>query len=169
MSSWQDDPDIAEQIRIRSVRMGILRSAIIWTPFFLLSLGAFLFFFFDQVTGGDRGSWFLLVVLAIFSLLFGTQSIQSLVDLFGEPRTMEGEVTRRWARNDSFVLRTHYVRIEKTILRGDRALLDPIKVGDRVTATFYPHSAVLISIAKLPEPEAGDSETRPTPDYRISR
>ena len=44
----------------------------------------------------------------------------------------EGEVTRRWTRRDSLVLASHYVRVDKTILRGTLDLLLDVKVGDRV-------------------------------------
>lgn len=150
--NWQDDPEIQKRLKERSIRMGLLRGALFWSPFFIASFGAFLFFLYDQVTGGDRGTWFLLVVLAIFSLLFGSQCLQAWFDLFGEPRHIRGEVTRRWTRNDSLVMKTHYVRIGKTILRGDAMMLADIKNGHEVEAQYYPHSGVLVSIERVPEP-----------------
>ena len=157
--NWNDDPEIQAKLREHSVRMGILRSAIIWSPFFIASFGGLVFFFIDQVTGGERGTWFLIVVLSIFSLLFGSQCLQSWFDLFGKPRTITGEVTRRWTRRDSIVLASHYVRIGKTILRGTPDLLHDIDTGHQVTARYYAHSGILITIEKLPPPPR-DSEAR---------
>jgi hypothetical protein len=159
-----ENPALLDRERERSARNGIIRSAIIWTPFFLITGGALLFFFFDEVTGGDRGSWFLIIVLTIFAVLFGSQSIQAIADLLSKPRTMEGPVTRRWTRNDSLVLRTHYVRVGKTILRGDRLALEEIKTGDRVAVRFFAHSGVLIAIEKLAEPPKPETPELPVAD-----
>lgn len=136
-------------MRARSVRNGILRSAVIWTPPFVACLGLLLFFLYDQVTDGGRGTIFLLVVLAIGSLLFGSQSIQALRDLFGTTRSVEGVVTRRWSKMDSLVMKTHYVRIGKTILRGDYDLLGDIQAGDTIEVRYYPHSAVAFAVKML--------------------
>jgi hypothetical protein len=152
---WQDDPEIQMHLRERAVRNGILRSAIIWTPFFLLVLVLLVFFGFDKLTGGDRGStWFLLVVLLIFNVLLGSQSIQSVADLLGKPHTVEGEISRRWARNDMFVVRQHYIRIGKRILRGDGDVVGDVKTGDTVKARFYPHSSVLVTVEKVETTQA---------------
>jgi hypothetical protein len=68
-------------------------------------------------------------------------------------------VTRRWARSDSFVIKTHYIRLEQKILRGDQLILDGIREGDWVEATYYPHSAVLVSVEKRDAPpEQGDGD-----------
>ena len=159
-NEWLDDPEIQAQLRARSVRNGILRSAILWTPFFVAALGAFLFFLFDQIIDGGRGTVFLVIVLAALSTLFGFQSIQAIADLFGEPKLLSGVVLRRWSKMDSLVMRTHYLRIEKTILRGDADLLGGVNAGDRVEVRFYRHSAVVIglkTLEKAPEREAKPS------------
>ena len=134
-----------------------MRSLVIWGPLFLASLGALVFFAFDRaVLGGDHGgTWFLVVVLAIFTLLFGFQAVQSFLDVRSEPRVTTDFVTRRWARNDSLVMRSHYVRLGAMILRGDVLILDGIKEGDYVEATFYPHSAVLVWVEKREPPPEG--------------
>ncbi|MCC6381528.1 MAG: hypothetical protein IT304_03420 [Dehalococcoidia bacterium] len=159
--SWEDDPQIQQARRERAVRMGIVRTALIWTPFFLVTGGAFLFFLYDQLFGEERGTWFLIVVLAGFATLFGFQSLQAVFDLFGQPKEVRGVVTRRWARSDSFVFRTHYVRIGGRILRGDRDLLMDVKAGDEVTVRYYPHSAVIVALERMPRARDGgdDAET----------
>ena len=154
--NWQDDPEVQRQVRINSARGKILRSTLLWMPLFLAALGGLLWFGYDRAfNGGENGgTWFLVVVLTIITVLFGFQAIQSLTDYLGEPKVERGTVTRRWARNDSLVLRTHYVRIGKRILRGDAYILDGIKEGDYVEVTFYPNSAVLIWAERKEEPQA---------------
>lgn len=150
---WSDDPEIQRQLRERSVRSGILRTAIIWTPLLLLSAGALLYFAIDMLTGGGQATWFLLVVLGLFTTLFGFQSIQAILDLRARPRETEDIVTRRWSRSDSLVMRSHYIRLTgRTILRGDAYTLDGISEGDRVHVRYYPHSAVLVSAERVVEP-----------------
>jgi hypothetical protein len=159
--AWHDDPEIRRRHAAATVRGGLLRTAIIWMPLFLAAAGAGLFFLADQLLGGDRGSWFLVVVLAILAGLFGFQGMQATLDLFTEPREKTAEVTRRWSRSDSFVLKSHYLRLESgEILRGNIVLLDGIKAGDRVRVLYYPHSAVIVDLEKLVEPPSKATEAQ---------
>ena len=156
--NWQDDPEIVRATQRAQVRGRLLRSTLIWGPPFLASAGALVFFGYDRAFGGSEygSTWFLVIVLTVFSVLFGFQAIQSLLDYFGEPEVSTGFVTRRWARSDSLVMRTHYVRVGKQILRGDLLLLDGIREGDYVEATYYPHSAVLLWIEKKEAPKEAE-------------
>jgi hypothetical protein len=154
--NWQDDPILAKERYHSGVRNRLLRSVIIWGPLFIAAAGGLIFFTIDRafMSGDHGGTWFLVVILAILTTLFGFQTIQALLDLLGKPEQLTGIVTRRWARSDSFVIKTHYIRVDKMILRGDQFVLDGIKEGDTVEATFYPKSAVLIWVDKqVPPPE----------------
>lgn len=148
--NWQADPEIQRNIQEASVRGRLLRSTLIWGPPFLISLGAWLFFTYDRIFGGpDFGStWFLVIVLTVLTALFGFQAIQSFLDYVGKTRQYSGLVTRRWTRSDSFVLKTHYLRVDKLIFRGDEVALDGIQEGDYVEVTYYPRSAVLVWVEK---------------------
>lgn len=157
--NWHDDPEVQKQVRLRSARGKLLRSVIIWMPLFLAALAGVIFSTAD-ILFMDReysSTWVLVTVLTILAVLFGFQAIQSLLDFLDTPRTERGFVTRRWARSDSFVVRSHYMRLEKRILRGDAFLLAEIHEGDYVEATFYPHSAVLVWADKLKPPAAGEA------------
>ncbi len=157
--SWHDDPEVQKQVRLRSARGKLLRSVIIWMPLFLAALAGAVFYTAD-ILFMDRkydSTWVLVTVLTILAVLFGFQAIQSLLDFLDKPRTERGVVTRRWARSDSFVVRSHYMRLEKRILRGDAFLLAEIREGDYVEATFYPHSAVLVWAHKVEPPAAGQA------------
>lgn len=158
--NWQEDPEIRAAQHYRSVRMGILRSAVLWTPLFIVAFGSLLFFGYDRITGPNHGStWFLVMLLSFFSLLLGYQSYQALGDLRAEPDVFAGEVTRRWSRRDGMVLKTHYVRIENTILRGTDELLSDVHTGDKVEARFFKRSGALLAITVTEKNE----EARKTP------
>ena len=85
--NWHDDPILAKERYHAGVRGKLLRSTLIWGPPFLLVFGALLFFGFDRAfMGGDHGgTWFLVIVLGILSLLFGFQAIGSLRDYLSKP------------------------------------------------------------------------------------
>lgn len=157
-SNWPDDPALQEEMHRRGVRVRILRSAILWTPLFAVMAVLFLFYLWDTaLNSGDRGgSWVLVVVIGVMTGLFGFQAIQSLLDLYGEPRRRTGMVTRRWSRNDSFIIKSHYIRLGKQILRGDEFQLAGVKDGDYVDVTYYEHSAVVIWLEKVAPPESSE-------------
>ena len=160
--NWHDDPEIQRQVQQRQVRGRLLRSTLLWGPPFLICAALLIFFTADRAVLHDYGgTWFLVVVLTIFTVLFGFQAIQSFLDLIGETVSEEGRVTRRWARSDSFVIKTHYIRLGKQILRGDQFILDGIREGDWVEATYYPHSAVLVAVEKRPAPEGAAESVAP--------
>lgn len=153
--SWQDDPEFQAARRLHQVRSGLLRTAIIWTPLFALALFGFVFYLVDTATGGHHGgTWVLVVILGLFALLFGFQAIQAILDLAGAPKQQTGVVQRRWARRDSFILQSHYMRLDGRILRGDRFILDEVHERDYVQVTFYSHSNIIVSVEKLPPPSS---------------
>ncbi len=157
--NWADDPEIGRAAAERNARNRLLRSTILWMPLFLAAAAGAIFFLVD-VTALEReygGTWVLVVILGFLALLFGFQAFQALFDYLGSTRTEQGLVTRRWSRSDSFVMRTHYLRLDRRILRGDVVLLTEIKEGDYVEATFYPHSAVIVWVERItPLEEDGD-------------
>lgn len=149
--NWQSDPELAKLEMERRARNSLIRTALVWTPLFLLTFGALLYVLFDRIVlGGDAGTWFFVGVLILFSILFGYQAFHALLDLRGGPETIEGRVTRRWARTDSLVMRTHYIRLDnRKIFRIDRLFHDDVKVGDSVRVRAYPRSTVVIDIETL--------------------
>lgn len=151
--NWKDDPYLQATLAENRVRGGLVRSAVIWTPLFLIVAVALAYFAFDEITGGDSGSWFLVALLTVFSVLLGFQAIQPLLDLLGQPAEITGVVARRWSRTDSLVVRSHYIRIERKIFKIDRDIHGDIAEGDRVRVRFYPHSAAVIEVERL-GPEA---------------
>jgi MFS family permease len=159
-----NDPKLERELERRAVRSGILRSALLWGPVAAVTIGGFLFFFFDRAFNeGQWGStWFLVVVLGGLAFLFGYQASQSVLDLFADPKVRQGRVTRIWSRRDSFVMKTYYVRIDRQILRADAHAVGGIREGDWVEVTYYPHSALLIW-ADVVEPSAPGAEERPRP------
>ena len=144
------DPAIRRVHQERRARNSLLRNAIIWLPLFTVSFGALLYFGFDKLTGGESGTWFLLVVLSILSFLFGYQGFHALLDLIHGETTREGLVTRRWARTDSLVMRSHYIRLDGSeIFRIDNLYHGEAKAGDYVRIRYYPRSAVVIELERV--------------------
>lgn len=152
--NWKDDPEIQAEIQRRGARGSLIRTVVLWMPLFLACAAATLFYLADTATGGSHGgTWVLVIVLTVLSVLFGFQGIQAALDLRISPREESGFVERRWARRDSLVMQTQYIRLGRHILRGDAGLLEPILEGDYVTVSFYPHSAVIVWVAKEKAPE----------------
>lgn len=152
--NWNHDSQLQLAMQEARVRRGLWINTIIWMPIFIIAFALLVFFVADLVLDLDKGGTvFLCVVLAILSGLFGFQGMQSVLDLAGKPKEITGWITRRWARSDSFVIKTHYIRIEKNIFRVERALHGDVEEGDYVRVRFYPHSAVIIEIQKVAPPE----------------
>jgi hypothetical protein len=165
------DPLIRRAHQERRARNGLIRNAVIWLPLFLVAGGALLYFLFDKLSGGGSGTWFLLVVLSILSFLFGYQGIHALLDLLRGDITTEGVVTRRWARTDSLVMRSHYIRLDgKEIFRIDNLYHGEAKAGDRVRVRYYPYSAVVIELEtiEVEEPEDGNLPSADRPRLNFS-
>jgi hypothetical protein len=161
MNDWQSDPEVMRAAAERRARMSLIRTSVFWVPIFLVTAGALLFFAFEQATGGERGSWFLVGVLVLLSTLFGFQGLQSFFDLFTKPRVATEMVTRKWSRTDSLVIRSHYVRMgRKLIFRMHKDLHGDFKPGDWVTVRYYPHSATVIEAWKA---DTGEDEAEETP------
>ena len=152
--NWKDDPEIQAEIQRRGARGSLVRTAVIWMPLFLACAAATLFYLADTARGGSHGgTWVLVIVLTVLSVLFGFQGIQAALDLRIAPNEESGFVERRWARRDSLVMQTQYMRLGRHILRGEAGLLDHISEGDYVTVSFYPHSAIIVWVAKEKPPE----------------
>lgn len=155
-----DDPLLAMLRREARARATVVRQAVVWTPLFLLAAGAFVFFLVDEARGGDRGSWFLVGLLGVFTLLFGYMGIQALRDLAGAPVEREGLVTRRWARTDAFLFRTHYVRVEPGLILRIDPHEHEVSEGEYVRVRFYRRTAVAIDFERREPPDEVKAKLR---------
>lgn len=155
--NWKDDPELIMAEQERSARGKVIRSAVIWVPLFAISFGCWLFFGFDRLfLDGEFGStWFLMVVLTIFAVLFAFPAVQSIQDLREGPREREVNVVRGWSRRDAFVVKNHFLKIEGgQILEGNAFSVEGVDDGDRVRVRYYPHSAVLIWARRIEDETA---------------
>jgi hypothetical protein len=160
--NWRDDPDLILAEQERSARWRVIRSAILWLPLFSIAFGCWLFFGFDRLfLDGEYGStWFLMVVLTIFSGLFVFPAYTSILDLRGGPKEEELNVVRSWSRRDAFVVRNHFLKVESgQILEGNAFSVEGIADGDRARVRYYPHSAILIWARRIDDLEAHEAET----------
>jgi hypothetical protein len=125
----------------------VLRSALLFTPFFVASLAIFLFMLNDA-RGGDWSAGVIigLVVTGGTALLLGFQSVQAVRDLFASLVETQGRVVRRWSRNEFFVMRNDYVLVERTVFRIEPERALQIEAGDTVRITHFPHTSTVEDI-----------------------
>lgn len=135
-----------------SPRGRLIRDAIIYTPIFLLCAAVLLLMLVGVIDRAIIG----MVLLVIVTFLFGYQSIQTLRDLRERPKSFEGAVTRRWTKRDGFVVKSHYVAVNKAIFRIPVDSYLDVKAGDSVRIEAYPHTGLVLRCERTgrPEPEA---------------
>lgn len=139
--------------KLRKARRGLWRSAILWTPPFLASLAGGLYFLTRQVATDDGAGWVAPVLLLVFAVLLGFQSIQPLRDLRGRTLTLEGFISRRWAKFD-LISRSNYLRIDHDkILRTDRVQYLMVDKDDYVAIEYFPASMIAAVVEKRDPPE----------------
>lgn len=146
MSDFRED-------KLRRARRGLWRATLLWTPPFLASTGGGVYFLFRQVATDDGAGWVAPVLLLVFGALLAFQSIQPIRDLRGRTVTMEGFITRRWAKFD-LIARSNYLRIDHDkILRTDRVQYLLVDKDDYVTIEYYPASMIAAVVEKKEPPE----------------
>jgi hypothetical protein len=141
-------------------RTALLRSAIIYTPLFVLVL----FFILATLTGLMSGGIVLLIISLVLAFLFGYQSIQAIRDLrTGKTVTTRGPVNRIWSKMDMFVSRSYYITVERNIFRipvqaywdlreeAKRMRADGTDEDYRieVSVEHYPHTGNVIQVERL--------------------
>jgi hypothetical protein len=145
-------------------RSGLIRTAALYTPLFLIALGATVAGFVTRFLGTFDPGVILLFIGIVLSFLFGYQSIQALRDL-RENRTVttQGPVTRIWSKMDLFVSRSHYVAVGRNIFRVPvQAYWDLREEAKRMKADgseddylievrieHYPHTGNVVGIERL--------------------
>ena len=142
-----------------SARAEVVRTAVLYTPLFVLTLLGLAL----MVTGTWDFAPVLFVILVVLAVLFGYQSIQSLRDLRAELRTTRGPVTRIWSKMDLIITRSYYIRVAGNIfriplpayfdLREEAKRLRSAGLDDEylieVEVVHYPHTGTVESVARL--------------------
>jgi hypothetical protein len=142
-----------------SARAEVLRTAIFYTPLFLLTVAAALLMLVGVWDGGPV----LFVIDLLLAFLFGFQSVQSLRDLRSELRKTRGPISRIWSKMDLIVTRSYYIRVGSSIfripfqdyydLREEAKQLKATGLEDEyrieVEVTHYPHTGAVEKVERL--------------------
>ena len=125
----------------------VLRSALLLTPFLLVTLTAMGFILQDTLSNGaSDGRIVGLILVGIVALLLAFQVTQSLRDLFAQPVETTGLVERRWSRSDFFLFRNDYLFVERNVFRVRPEELLEVDLGDTVRIRHYPHTGAVAAI-----------------------
>ena len=146
----------ADDGTLQRARRTVVRSALTWTPLFVLfvALGALLLV---RALTQSGGAWVGFAIVALIALLASPLAFAALRDLRAEPIETEGTITRKWSKADLIVFRGHYLTVGKRVfrVRKDIWLLMP-EVFGRVHVRHFPHTNTLIAweaLASAPAPD----------------
>jgi hypothetical protein len=141
-------------------RSALLRSAIIYTPLFVVTL----LFIVATLVGVINGGIVLLIIALVLAFLFGYQSIQAIRDLRASTTIItRGPVNRIWSKMDLFVSRSYYITVERNIFRipiqaywdlreeAKRMRADGTDEDYRieVAVEHYPHTGNVVKVERL--------------------
>jgi hypothetical protein len=153
-------------------RSALLRTAVIYTPLFLVALA----FMLGTLAGVIDGGIVLLVMAGILTFLFGYQSIQALRDLRADTTVVtRGPVNRIWSKMDMFVSRSYYITVQRNIFRIPiQSYWDLREEAKRMRAEgtdedyrievqveHYPHTGNVVAVERLGVIPTASPETTP--------
>lgn len=125
----------------------VLRSALLFTPFFVVVLVALVVLVLDTAgAGATTGRVIALVLVGFVALLLAYQVVQSVRDLFSRLTETTGPVERCWSRNEFMLFRNSYVFVGKNVYRLTPEQFLDIELGDTVRIVHYPHTSAVESI-----------------------
>jgi hypothetical protein len=128
----------------------VLRSALLFAPFFALSLTGLTFLVLEGIDEGfGAGQVVAIGILGFISLLFGYQVVQSVRDLFSDVVETKGVIERRWSRNDFFLFRNSYIFVERNVFRLEPEQYVEVDLGDTVRVEHFPHTSTVETIELL--------------------
>lgn len=130
-----------------SARAAVLRSALLFTPFLVVTLIALALIVRDIAADGASGGRVVAIVLvSLVAALLGYQVIQSLRDLAATVVETTGVVERRWSRSDLFLFRNSYIFVDRDVYRLDPEQFIQVDLGDTVRIIHYPHTGAVEQI-----------------------
>ena len=130
-----------------SARGAVLRSTLLFTPFFAVSLLVFMIVVLDGVDNGMSGGRIAgSALVGSVVLLLGYQLVQSLRDVFSSPVETVGLVNRRWSRNEYFLFHNTYVFVGKSVYRLSPLQALEIELGHMVRIMHLPHTGTVETI-----------------------
>jgi hypothetical protein len=136
-----------------SARLSVLRSALLFSPFFALSAFALGLIITDGLGDGfETGNIVGGVLFGFVTLLLGFQVVQAIRDLFSRTTETIGIVERRWSRNEFLLFRNGYIFVQNNVFRLDPETFIDVALGSRVRVVHYPHTATVESLEILSEP-----------------
>ncbi len=129
----------------RRARRALLRSALIWTPPFVL-LTALTAFNLIRALEGNTEVWIVAVLTGLIALLLAFSSLQALRDLFAIPIGTRGAIDRKWSKSDLFFLFPgHYVLVHQRIFRVPKATYRAMPdVDGWIDLLHYPYSNTVV-------------------------
>jgi xanthosine utilization system XapX-like protein len=129
-----------------SARAAVLRSALLFTPFFALALLGFVFIARDAQQGLSAGRVVGLALMGLVVLLLGYQVVQSVRDLFSGLVETAGLVERQWSRNEFFLFRNTYIFVGKDVYRLSPEQGIQVERGNMVRIVHLPHTSTVETI-----------------------
>ncbi len=128
----------------------VLRSTILFTPFLVITLGAFAFIVSELATEGSTAGRIVgLTLVGSVALLLAYQVVQSIRDLMAQTVETVGEVERSWTRNDMFLFRNSYVFVDREVYRVPPEQYIDLSPGDTVRIVHLPHTGAVETIERV--------------------
>jgi hypothetical protein len=137
-------------------RTALVRSVLLFSPFLVIVLAAFVALIAGDVSGGAVIG---VVVVALVALLLAYQVVQTLRDLLTRPIETVGLVERHWNRNEFFLFRNTYIFVEGDVYRLSPEQELHVEIGHTVRVRHYPHTGTVDAIEVLePAAKGGSSD-----------
>ena len=128
----------------RRARRGLIRSAIVTTPLFILFVGLTTFYLI-RAAEGNNGDWIVTALTALIALLLATTAVESLRDLFVDPIETNGSIKKKWRKSDFLLLRQYYVQVDDEVFRVRKDQFQALPSADQmVSVSHFPHTHTVV-------------------------
>ncbi|TAK77265.1 MAG: hypothetical protein EPO16_05785 [Dehalococcoidia bacterium] len=137
------DPDVLEMHAAH--RRALLLRGLVYIPSALIAT----VLFFYALTALPQ-SVIMVVIVGIFTVPLDMEAVAVIRDLPAQPVVTEGRIERKWDKaRFAFFGRVHYLIVEKKLFEVGALAAMELQLGDRVRVEHWPHSHVLVSIARV--------------------
>jgi hypothetical protein len=127
--------------------MAVLRSALLFTPFWLVTLSALALILREIGSdGATAGRIVGTVLVGLVALLLTYQVVQSVRDLFASPVETTGVVERHWSRNEVLIFRNSYIFVQGNVFRLSPEQAIEVDRGDTVRVVHFPHTSTVEAV-----------------------